>query len=150
MLPPITPEDADIVLRQERREGAIVYLLRAAPGTDQYLVRGLDEAIAQAVTFAKREHVRAWLSNNVDFELLEDFRMVPDRGVTMAKTKADERTAAASDRPRKPLAPQASVDAGDVARRAYDLYLARGREHGHDVDDWMQAERELREGSDIP
>ena len=33
----------------------------------------------------------------------------------------------------------------DVADRAYDLYLylARGREHGNDVDDWLQAEGEL-------
>ena len=31
----------------------------------------------------------------------------------------------------------------DIARRAYALYEARGREHGHDVDDWLQAEREL-------
>ena len=34
---------------------------------------------------------------------------------------------------------------GDIVRRAYDLYLARGCEHGHDVDDWLRAERELRE-----
>ena len=27
---------------------------------------------------------------------------------------------------------------------AYALYLARGAEHGHDVEDWLQAERELR------
>jgi hypothetical protein len=33
----------------------------------------------------------------------------------------------------------------DIARRAYDLYLARGCEHGHDVDDWLKAERDLRE-----
>jgi hypothetical protein len=32
----------------------------------------------------------------------------------------------------------------NIARRAHDLYLARGREHGHDVDDWLQAERDLR------
>jgi hypothetical protein len=32
-----------------------------------------------------------------------------------------------------------------IARRAYELYEARGREHGHDVDDWLQAERELKE-----
>lgn len=31
-----------------------------------------------------------------------------------------------------------------VARRAYDLYLARGCEPGHDIDDWLQAEREVR------
>jgi hypothetical protein len=38
----------------------------------------------------------------------------------------------------------ATVTSGDIARRAYDLYLARGGEHGHHVDDWIQAERELR------
>jgi Protein of unknown function (DUF2934) len=32
----------------------------------------------------------------------------------------------------------------DIARRAYELYEQRGGEHGHDVDDWLQAERELR------
>jgi hypothetical protein len=31
-----------------------------------------------------------------------------------------------------------------IARRAYALYERRGRAHGHDWDDWLQAERELR------
>ena len=31
----------------------------------------------------------------------------------------------------------------DIARRAYDIYLARGATPGHDLDDWIQAEREL-------
>jgi hypothetical protein len=31
-----------------------------------------------------------------------------------------------------------------IARRAYELYCARGYEDGHDVDDWVNAERELR------
>jgi DUF2934 family protein len=31
-----------------------------------------------------------------------------------------------------------------VARRAYELYEARGSEPGRDVDDWLQAERELQ------
>jgi hypothetical protein len=31
----------------------------------------------------------------------------------------------------------------DVARRAYDLFVSRGSEHGHDVDDWLEAERQL-------
>jgi len=30
-----------------------------------------------------------------------------------------------------------------IARRAYDLFTARGAEHGHDVEDWLAAEREL-------
>jgi len=36
------------------------------------------------------------------------------------------------------------VTDSDVARRAYELYLERGSEHGHDLDDWLLAERELR------
>lgn len=32
----------------------------------------------------------------------------------------------------------------DVARRAYELYLARGGTHGFDMEDWIQAESELR------
>jgi DUF2934 family protein len=62
----------------------------------------------------------------------------------MAKAKTDERTATAADRAPKALSQPVTVTNSDVARRAYDLYLARGCEHGHDVDDWMQAEHELR------
>ena len=32
-----------------------------------------------------------------------------------------------------------------IAARAYQLYLERGRTHGHDFDDWLQAEYELRQ-----
>jgi hypothetical protein len=30
-----------------------------------------------------------------------------------------------------------------ISRRAYELYERRGREHGHEVEDWLQAEAEL-------
>ena len=30
-----------------------------------------------------------------------------------------------------------------IAARAYQLYLERGRTNGYDVDDWLQAEYEL-------
>ena len=33
----------------------------------------------------------------------------------------------------------------DIARRAYQLYEERGGEHGHDWQDWLEAERELRQ-----
>jgi hypothetical protein len=33
----------------------------------------------------------------------------------------------------------------DIARRAFELYCARGFEHGHHLQDWLDAERELRE-----
>jgi hypothetical protein len=31
----------------------------------------------------------------------------------------------------------------EIARRAYQLFEERGREPGHDWEDWFQAEREL-------
>jgi hypothetical protein len=30
-----------------------------------------------------------------------------------------------------------------IRRRAYEMYLERGGEPGHDLKDWLQAEREL-------
>lgn len=33
-----------------------------------------------------------------------------------------------------------------IARRAYELYLARGGQHGSHEQDWHQAERELKLG----
>jgi two-component system cell cycle response regulator DivK len=43
-----------------------------------------------------------------------------------------------------PDALPATMTDHDITRCAYDLYLTRGCEHGHDVDDWLRAERELR------
>ncbi len=37
----------------------------------------------------------------------------------------------------------ASPDHQAIALRAYELYLARNCQHGHDLDDWLQAEMEL-------
>ena len=44
----------------------VVYLLRTAPRTDQYLLRTREEAVAHAVTFAEREGVQAWLVDESD------------------------------------------------------------------------------------
>ena len=30
-----------------------------------------------------------------------------------------------------------------IGKRAFEIYVARGGEHGHDVGDWFQAERQL-------
>jgi Protein of unknown function (DUF2934) len=65
-----------------------------------------------------------------------------------AQRQTDDPVATAADR-----APRARIDAAtdisehDIARRAYDLYLTRGSEPGHDVEDWLQAEHELRSRS---
>jgi hypothetical protein len=31
-----------------------------------------------------------------------------------------------------------------IANRAFEIYVSRGGEHGHDVGDWFEAERQLR------
>ena len=51
----------------------------------------------------------------------------PDRRKTPARSKG---------------APGISDDI--IARRAFEFYCERGGDHGRDVDDWLQAERELR------
>jgi len=61
-----TPEKGDVLVRQETRDGAVVYVLRTAPGTDQYLLRTREEAVGQAMTFAERHGVRAWLLEDGD------------------------------------------------------------------------------------
>ena len=38
---------------------------------------------------------------------------------------------------------QTAISKDDVAQRAYELFLARGRVDGHDVEDWLEAERQL-------
>lgn len=53
----------------------------------------------------------------------------------------------AADRASKVRVDDTAITEHDIARRAYDLYLARGREPGHQLDDWLQAERELRSSS---
>ncbi len=36
-----------------------------------------------------------------------------------------------------------SISREDIERRAYDRFIARGYADGGDVDDWLEAEREL-------
>jgi Protein of unknown function (DUF2934) len=33
--------------------------------------------------------------------------------------------------------------AEEIAQRAYEIFVARGGEPGHELDDWLQAESEL-------
>ena len=42
-----------------------------------------------------------------------------------------------------PVAPKMAPSREDIARRAYEIYVARGKTDGRDLEDWIQAEREL-------
>ena len=57
-----------------------------------------------------------------------------------------EATAASNSEPIEANAHQSADDPGhddSVAVRAYRRFEQRGREHGRDLDDWLEAEREL-------
>ena len=60
----------------------------------------------------------------------------------MARRSTPKDVAVANDAPQP--ARQVTLAGDEIARRAYELYLSRGREDGGDVNDWLQAERELR------
>jgi hypothetical protein len=42
-----------------------------------------------------------------------------------------------------------NLDRSVIAARAYELFCARGGEPGHDVDDWLRAEAELRRATSV-
>ena len=48
------------------------------------------------------------------------------------------RTSVADDPQEQPVPEEA------IRNRAHDIYERRGTEPGHDMDDWLQAERELK------
>ena len=41
------------------------------------------------------------------------------------------------------------VPAETISHRAYSFFQARGSEHGHDVEDWLVAEAELRDSNSL-
>ena len=45
----------------------------------------------------------------------------------------------------EPLTAEAHPTREEIQLRAYQIYVERGGAHGHDVDDWLQAEHELFE-----
>ena len=56
-----------------------------------------------------------------------------------------KKTGARPTRAGKGPAPASAPSPEEVARRAYEIYLARGGEPGRKQEDWLQAERELRQ-----
>jgi len=63
------------------------------------------------------------------------------------RPKADKRkktTAASAVAMAAPQVPEIST--AEIARKAYELYCARGGQNGSELDDWLRAERELLNG----
>ena len=62
----------------------------------------------------------------------------------MPRVKTDENAAPMADAVSTAASEPPTITKADIARHAYDLYLARGCKHGHAIEDWVQAERDLR------
>lgn len=62
----------------------------------------------------------------------------PQRTEKRRQPVPDKRPRATAQRDRREL------DWEQIARRAYERFEARGREHGRDQEDWFNAEQELR------
>src|SRR4030095_3906899 len=58
--------------------------------------------------------------------------------VTTSETRKTNPTRAASALPKVKGNVAASLTQADIAHLAYKRYVARGCEHGHDVEDWVQ------------
>ena len=39
---------------------------------------------------------------------------------------------------------QPTITENDLRRRAYEIYIKRGLNQGNEIEDWLQAERELK------
>lgn len=71
----------------------------------------------------------------------------------MATIERDRQATRVQDQPSERGTEDSKVTAGEqevqseIAARAYELYLHRGAGDGQDMDDWLQAEREVRDRS---
>ena len=68
------PDKNDVVIRQKHGNPSAVYLLGTPSSPDQFALRTRDEAVSQALAYAKRQHARAWFTKDDDFVLLGTFR----------------------------------------------------------------------------
>jgi hypothetical protein len=89
-----------------------------------------------------REDIRAAETNSITFKPSTHGTYQPEgeEPMTTNRRGSDEQLAQRNDvqnaaRP---------VDRAEISQRAYERYEERGREPGHDVDDWLEAERDLR------
>ena len=79
-----------------------------------------------------------------------------DAGKIPPKAKAASRRKGSSGKTIKPKKDRVAAPTGAesqhryyedlgsrIAERAYELYVQRGQEHGHDFEDWLEAERQI-------
>ena len=70
------PANGDIVVREDRRDGAIVYVLSTVSGDDLLTSPQYERCVEHALAFARRARACAWLQTETTIELLHDFGSV--------------------------------------------------------------------------
>jgi hypothetical protein len=68
------PQDGDVVVQRETRDGRPLFYLHIGPAADQFVLHSPDAAMTLAIMFAKHQTVGAWMTNGHTFTLLEDGR----------------------------------------------------------------------------
>jgi hypothetical protein len=61
------------------------------------------------------------------------------------KKTAEAPVAVASELATPAFSESSELNPDEVARRAYEIYCGRGGKPGSDVEDWLEAERQLRQ-----
>jgi Protein of unknown function (DUF2934) len=61
--------------------------------------------------------------------------------------KPEQASEPSSQNPDAPTIAGNSPSEAEIAARAYEIYLEHGSRDGNDLDDWLQAERELKKPS---
>lgn len=68
-----------------------------------------------------------------------------NRHKVKSKERAPVEPRAEQERTSEEGAGRQDVPREEIAARAYARYRSRGGENGHDLDDWLEAEREVNE-----
>lgn len=63
---------------------------------------------------------------------------------TPSKRKTDRKSPERASESAPLMSEPNGLSSSEIARRAFEIYCARGYQPGHELDDWLQAEGELR------
>ena len=69
--------------------------------------------------------------------------MPPKKSVSETPARRTRKTATEPLKLVPPPARPPIASSEAIARRAYEIYVERGQPHGHDLEHWLAAEREL-------
>jgi hypothetical protein len=72
----LSSDSDDVIVTIKRGNSSTVFVLGTSVTPDQFIVRTHDEAVSRAISYAKRQGVRAWFAGDDGFVLLGTFRPV--------------------------------------------------------------------------